>query len=124
MYICFYSAAGLVPIDNLHFIYSASKIIVFSAGVVDPTERLSPADCRFGHLQQWRPLPGGTRKAPTGTILVHLGGENAIITIGFYDPVKFTDEGNTGRLWQFSYWYRQMSKNTALHTPDLRFPQV
>jgi hypothetical protein len=27
-----------------------------------------------------------------------LGGNNAIITIDFYDPVKFTDEGNTDTL--------------------------
>jgi len=42
--------AGLVLIDNKHFICSAYKILVFSAGVVDPTERLSPADCRLEHV--------------------------------------------------------------------------
>jgi hypothetical protein len=115
---------GLLSIDNMHFMCSSCKIIVFSAGVVDPTERLSPADCRLGHLQQWRALPGGTRKAPTGTYLTHLGGHNVIFAIDFYDPLKFADEGNTGSLWQFSYWHRQMSENTALHTPDLSYPQI
>jgi len=95
--------AVLVLIDNMHFICLACKIPFFSAGVVDPTERLSPAYCRPGHLQQWRTLPGGTRKAPTGTQLTHLGGHNAIITIDFYDPVKFTFEGNTDSLWHSSY---------------------
>jgi hypothetical protein len=94
--------SGLVLIDKIHFMRSACKILVFSAGVVDPTERLSPADCRLGHLQQWRTFPGGTRKAPTGTQPAHLGGENVIITIDFYDPVKFTDEGNTDGLRHFS----------------------
>ena len=107
--------AGLVLISNMHFVCSAYKILVFSAGVVDPTERLSPADCRLGYLQQWRTLPGGTRKAPTGTQLTHLGGHDAIITIDFYDPVKITDEGNRS-LTLFILTQTNVREYCATHT--------